>query len=255
MEGGIFFIVVLVIGAILSAASSAKKKSGSNQGAPPRRTMSDIQRAFMMMSGLDNEDEEQQTRNVPPAAPQQPRYTPPAAPQQPRNVQPAAPRAAYTPPVSTVQSRLSVTPRSVYGEGASDYGAARSGSLGPTTIEKEAGIADNKRLRSNPSESSEGYSSEYNAAPSGSLRGNTAIENEAGIGKYTAAAQSIKEAEESINENELEMLKEDLSQEVETVKHTAKPALKLFADKNEYLRAVIYSEILGSGPLARRSSK
>lgn len=153
-------------------------------------------------------------QQAPPAPPRQ-TYAPPP-PQQQGYVPPR--QQAFTPP----PPRPAYTPPQAYSEGASSYGATLS---------------------------REGTSSGF--ASSGSL-GNTALEDEL-LNKYTAATESIKEAEESINE--LEILQEDLSQEVETVKHHAKPALKLFADKNDYVRAVIYSEILGSGPLARRSAK
>ncbi len=243
--GGIIVLFV-IIGIISSIASAAKKKSGGNQNQPPRRTLSDIQRAFMMMSGQDDDEQS----NVPPAAPPQPRYVPPVQP-----------RAAYTPSVSTMQSRLSDTPRFAYGEGASDYGSSSGEGTSDYGTGRSEGTNDyvafsgGSLLGETAIEKEAGRRSGIGTAPSGSLRDNTPIETEAGIERYIRAAESIKEAEESINENEQDIFKEDLSQQAETVKHHAKPTLKLFADKNDYVRAVIYSEILGSGPQKRSSAR
>ena len=81
----VLLIIVGVIVAIISAATKKKPQSSGEQGAPPRPTMSDIQRAFMMAAGL--QDDEQ---NPPPVRPTAP-YTPPAAPY----TQPTAPYAPY----------------------------------------------------------------------------------------------------------------------------------------------------------------
>lgn len=107
MEFGLIFIIIVIIG-LVSAASKGKKQQQDNKGQQPARpTMSDIQRAFMMMTGAD--DDEEQT------PPQNQAYSRPYTPA------PPAPSAA---PARE--------------EGMSDYGTMRSGSMSAASVEGRA---------------------------------------------------------------------------------------------------------------------
>lgn len=247
----LFIVIIFVIIAIGSAASAVRKKpSGSGeQGQPPRRTMSDIQRAFMMMSGMENDEEQEQ-----------PRFTPPAAPPQPRNVPPVQPRAAYSPPVAYGEGSSNYGDSS--GEGASDYGTVRSGSIsGDTPIEREAGRKSNYgtvqsgSLRGEtPIEREAGRNSSYGTAPSGSIRGNTLINQEL----KSSADFRLKESDSGdimqhrLDESvELADIEETNRGIASAQRRRTQPVIKLFENKNEYLKAVIYSEILSRRTLGR----
>lgn len=234
MEFGIIIIIMIVVG-LFSAASSAKKKgqqSGEgDQQQPPRRTMSDIQRAFMMMSGLDNGEEEQR---IPP-----------------RTV--IAPR----PPESSISG--------VDSEGLSDFGRSPSGSMrGNTPIEQEAGYESNYgtvpsgSIRGDsPIEKEAGRGSDYGTVPSGSLRGETLISQE--INKNRVTSGRLTDNGGSTIEHRM-----DESAEIADIEetnrgialnetHRPQPALKLFENKNDYLKAVIYSEVLSRKVPVRRA--
>lgn len=100
MEFVLIIIAVVVVSAI-SAAMKKKPKSSGEQGPPPRSTMSDIQRAFMMAAGLQNDETTPPTaRPVPPYGQQQPGsyappYTTPAAPYTPPTAPYAEPSVPY----------------------------------------------------------------------------------------------------------------------------------------------------------------
>jgi hypothetical protein len=140
-------------------------------------------------------------------------------------------------------------------EGKSDFGSVPSGSLrGNTPIEQA------------------GFKSDYRTGQSGSLRGNTAIEAEAGVYKYAAASETVKEATESVIDNEASTLTDitagdmehrlDESAEMADIAESskiaatrmAKPALKLFENKNDFVKAVIFSEVMARRQSAGRAA-
>lgn len=69
-------IIVGVIVAVISAAAKKKPSSSGEQGQTPRPVMSDIQRAFMMAAGL--QDDAPSPPPVRPVAPPMQYYAPPA---------------------------------------------------------------------------------------------------------------------------------------------------------------------------------
>lgn len=200
MDGGIIGILVIVfvvVGIISSAAQSSKKKQQQQSGAqPPRPTMSDIQRAFMMMTGLEEEKEQQPQK-------------------QPQRVQ------SYAPPPPS-PGAYSSAPL----EGSSDFGAARSGSLDYTPLSRSGSL-------------------DY-----------TPLSREGGSGVYTFASESVTEAEQTVTElkeSEGAVYGADLSASDGRAKHHKAPALKLFEHQGDYVRAVIYSEILSRRQRGRRA--
>lgn len=234
MEFGIIIIIFVVI-SIISAATSSKKKGQQQQNGdqPQRKTMSDIQKAFMLMSGLDIDEEQQR---IPPR-----------------------PVSAPRPPESNIWGADS--------EGLSNYGSNLSGSiLSNTPIEQEAGYEGNYGAVPSGSTRSDsiiereaGYKSNFGVAPSGSLSGKTLISQE--INKNRVTSGRLNDNGGSTIEHRM-----DESAEIADIEetnrgitlneaHRPQPALKLFENKNDYLKAVIYSEILGSGPLAKRSAR
>jgi hypothetical protein len=230
-------IAIIFIGIIVSAVSAASKKKqqddGGEGGVPRRPAMSDIQRAFMMMSGLDNDENERKREQV---------LTGFKAPSPPSGA------AAYNEGLSGAEGTGDR-------EGKSDFGSVSSGSLrGDTPIEQA------------------GFKSDYRTGQSGSLRGNTAIEAEAGVYKYAAASETVKEATESVIDNEASTLTDitaddmehrlDESAEMADIAESSKiaatrrvkPALKLFENKNDFVKAVIFSEVLSRRQPAGRAA-
>lgn len=212
---GVLIIIFVVIGLFSAAAQGKKKKQDRGEGQPaPRPTMSDIQRAFMMMSGIDEEKEQQ----APTRAPSYPRPAPSPF------SQPSAPLT--------------------FDEGASSYGAARSGSLSNS---------GSRSLDYTPLTRS--GSLDYTPLTrSGSLN-YTPLSREGDSGGYTFASESITETAETVTELQEslgEVYGADLSEGDGQVHHKAH-SLRLFQNQGDYVRAVIYSEILSRKARGRRA--
>jgi hypothetical protein len=231
-----FIVIIFVVITIVSAVSAGKKKpskSGDqNEAAPRRPVMSDIQRAFMMMSGLESEDNAENEK---------------------KRSEVLSGFKAPPPPAGS-------TPGSGFGdrEGLGDYEG----------LSYSEGFGDSEGL------------SDYGKAASGSLTGDSAIEKEAGIYKYAAAAEMLKGASETVTDDDAPTLTElkglssferrgdmehrlDESAELADIaeanrdrmlagSNRAHPALGLFESKSDIVKAVIFSEVLKRRPPAGR---
>jgi hypothetical protein len=196
MDGGIGILIVFVLIGIISAVSSAAKKKSSSsnkQGEPQRRPMSEIQRAFMMMSGLEDDKEEQQARPVR-------TFNAPSPPP----VRPAA-------PVSGEGSGGT--------EGKSDYGSVKSGSMVYDPL---------------PS-TSEGISFVSTVSGKGTL-----------FESLTERVETDEDGNSTLMQHRLDDSADaaDLRKEKLQTEMNTRPKIKLFQSQNDYLKAIIYSEIL-----------
>lgn len=204
----VLLIIISVIGSLVSAASQAKKKQQQQQQSGqqrPRPVMSDIQRAFMMMTGLEEENEQAAQQRAPA------RYN--APPERQPAVQYYAPAPAAAPAQGYTVSSA--------GEGSSNFGTVKSGSIvGETLISQEVKYS----------------------------RPDTVAES-----LLEARSTAIAESQPTAYELESEVFGDDLSLQSATGRTAVKPRLKLFQSQSDYVRAVIYSEILSRGPRGRRA--
>lgn len=214
-------IAIIFVGIILSAVSSAARKKqhdDDSEGKPPRRPMSELQRAFMMMSGMESEEDERKGETI------------------------ISGFNAPRPPTGTANAQ------GFTGEGHGNYeGMGKSESSGDFE-----GLSD------------------YSSAPHGSITGNSLIEEEISVNRYSAGSPRtaretnsdstayVFELSGSSLEDRAEMEHRlDESAEMADLAESSiifaeadrpRPRLKLFEDKNDLVKAVIFSEVL-----ARRS--
>ncbi|MGE5496297.1 MAG: hypothetical protein ACM3S4_13460 [Burkholderiales bacterium] len=220
-------IAIIFVGALLAAFSSAAKKKqhdDDGEGKLPRRPMSELQRAFMMMSGPESEAGKRKENTV------TPRFTP----QKVSRLFGDPGFNAARPPAGTASAREFTS------EGRGNYEGTGE-SEGSGNFE---GLSD------------------YGSVPHGSITGNSLIEEEIRVQRYrdmvSDSADSAFESGGPSLEHRAEIeyrldesaqmsdLAESSSMFTETVK--PRPRLKLFEDKNDLVKAVIFSEVL-----ARRS--
>ena len=255
MEGILGIIFIVVIGLISVIAKSNKKRGDANQDAesPPQRSvpLSDIQRAFMMVQ--DN------TPQQPPQAPPRPVYTPP---------QQAAPRPFYTPPQQ-------VAPRPAYTSAQpAAYAPMQGRAVAPMesrmTAPMESRMTAPMESRMAAPMEARTYAAQpdafaarqqaFNRATSSSTlpqdfySGSMGTVSREGIrdteGDETPLVTMRNAAVESVADVDLETLS-NLNTPVMSVRKAAAemPArkglpIKLFENKNEFVKAVIYSEVL-----------
>jgi hypothetical protein len=223
-------VIIFVVVTIVSALSAAKKKPAGKDGesqAPRRPAMSDIQRAFMMMSGQDSEENEHKRETI------------------------VSNFKVPQPPVAEASKSGSLTSR----VGLGDY----------------EGLSDSEGLG--------GYEglSNYGSAPQGTLWGEVPVVSTPGAYKYVAAAETVSYDEASTlkelkGSSSLERrgdMKHRLDESVEiadiaetnrdmmlAAKNRPQPTLRLFENKNDVVKAIIFSEVLTKrSPAGRRAAK
>ncbi len=228
-------IAIIFVGIIISAVSSAarKKQKGDGRGDDaPRRPMSDIQRAFMMMSGAGSEEDERRRETI------------------------VSGFNAPRPPAGGTANAQGFTGS----EGMGDYEG---------TGESE-GSGDFEGL------------SDYSSVPRGSITGNSPIESESGVYKYAVAAESLEAARETVSDSATSVFERlgglsslegrgdmehrlDESAEIADIAEASRifaetnrprPQLKLFTNKSDVVKAIIFSEVLARrSPLGRAAKR
>jgi hypothetical protein len=215
-------IAIIFVGIILSAVSSAARKKqhdDDSEGKPPRRPMSELQRAFMMMSGMESEEDERKGETIISG------FNAPRPPTGTANAQ------GFTGSEGCgVYEGMGDYEGSGNFEGLSDYGSVPRGSIasqaeGETGVYKYVVTESPKAARETDSDSA-AFAFERLAEPS--LERRAEMEH-----RLDESAEMADLAESSIIFAEADR---------------PRPRLKLFEDKNDLVKAVIFSEVL-----ARRS--
>jgi hypothetical protein len=252
MEGILGIIFIVVIGLISVIAKSNKKRGDANQDAEsqPQRSvpLSDIQRAFMMVQ--DN------TLQQPPQAAPRPAYAPPQAAQRPAYT-PAQP-ATYTPmesrTVAPMQGRAAAPMESrmaapLQSRMAAPMEARTSATAPPyseqAAVQPDAFAARQQTFVRETSSSTLPQDFYSGSMGSGSREGLRDTE-----GNETPLVTVRNAAVESVADVDLETLS-NLDTPVMSARKASPEMpvrkglpIKLFENKNEFVKAVIYSEVL-----------
>lgn len=238
MEGILFVVVVAVIGLISAAVKSSKKSSNtrdSAEGQPQRSVpLSDIQRAFMMTQNS--------APQPPPQPPVRPVYPPPAQ---------TAPRPAYTPAQQTAYAPMQARTAAPLESRMNAPLQARTAVATPPHPMYAAQQAAPRPVYSPPQQTGDPLCAAATKPPLDYYFGSVGASDE-GRGNAFIDEQpleSVRATVESVADMNLETITDLDSPVLSVRKEPGKPAqkgmsMKLFENKNEFVKAVIYAEIL-----------
>lgn len=244
---GILVIIAFAVIALVSAAAKSKARGNANRNAdgqgqpPPQRSvpLSDIQRAFMMTQ-----------ENAPPPQPPQtaprPVYTPPQAAYTPMQTRTAAPmQSRMSAPMESRMSAPLESRMSAPMEARTSAAVPSHPMFGQQTAAQPDAFAARQQAFAR--------TASPNTLPQDFYSGSMGMPSREGIrdteGDETPLVTVRNAAIESVADLDLETLS-DLGAPVRSVRiaPAEKPRkglpVKLFDSKNEYVKAIIYSEVL-----------